>query len=205
MRPCILFRLPALIGAGLLLNNPAHAMDACAGSYAATLLRPLASPLVVGLDLTDNADITMRLGQAFTNGLQDAGVSVGGAPDVLLRLSYQVVGQGSSTPGGPVQVPYNDPNTGWSSWSGGQAAALQGGVSLALPDIPNTDMFNPQQSAQSGLLMLRVEARNQGIGTPAWIATLQCTLQTTDSVALARQLGVLIGGAIGKQVSKAPV
>ena len=78
-------------------------------------------------------------------------------------------------------------------------------MTLALPDIPNIDMFNPQRGTQSGLLMLRVEARDEDTGTPAWIAVLQCTIKTTDSIELARQLGYLLGGVLGKEVHKAPV
>ncbi|MFL5257850.1 MAG: hypothetical protein ACJ8AI_34220 [Rhodopila sp.] len=199
--------LSALCGAGLILaaGGIARATDSCAGSYSATLLQPLAAPTVVDLDLSDSSDMTARLAQAFTGGMQDAGVTVSGSPNVILRLSYQVVGQGGSVPGGPVINPAGNPDTGWSSWSGGQTAALQGGITLALPDIPNTDMFNPQQTAQSALLMLRAEARNQGGGLPVWIAVLQCTVQTTDSVMLARQLGYVLGGAVGKEINKAPV
>ena len=206
----MLSRIPLCLAAGCAAlamgaAMPARAMDNCAGSFSATLLRPLATPTVVGLDLSDSSDVTARLAQAFTGGMQEAGVTVSGAPDVLLRVSYQVVGQGGSTLGGQVQNPASDPNTGWSNWSGGQSAALEGGISLALPDIPNSDMFNPQQTAQSGLLMLRVEARNNGIGAPVWIGVLQCTVRNSDSVALARQLGYVLGGALGKEIGSAPM
>lgn len=193
--------------AGLLLFDPGvgRAMDSCSGTYSATLLSPLARPPVVALDVSDSSDMTARLAQAFTGGMLDAGVTVSGTPTVSLRLSYQVVGQDGSVPGGPAMSQSGDPQTGWSSWSGGQTAALQGGISLALPDILNTDMFSPGQSAQSGLLMLRAEARNSGAAAPNWIAMLQCTVQTTDSLQLARQLGYLLGGAFGKEVAKGPV
>ena len=38
-----------------------------------------------------------------------------------------------------------------------------------------------------------------------WIATVQCTMQGTDNVLLAYQLGHLLGGAVGKRVDRAPV
>jgi hypothetical protein len=44
-----------------------------------------------------------------------------------------------------------------------------------------------------------------GAATPAWIATLQCTLQPVDNQQLAYQLGYLIGGAIGKRVDNSPL
>jgi hypothetical protein len=186
-------------------GGPARAMDGCSGWYSATLPSPLTVPTIVGLDLSDNADATTRLAQAFSGGMQDAGVTVAGTPTVLLRLSYQIVGQGGTTPGGGATTQAGDPQSGWSSWSGGETAALQGGITLAMPDIPNYDAFVPNQPTQSGLLMLRAEARNGGAGAPAWVAILQCKVQTTDSLALARQLGYLLGGAVGKERSKAPV
>ena len=194
-----------MTGFGLGTGGTARAMDSCSGSYSATLLKPLAAPTIVGIDLSDNSDVTARLAQAFSGGMQDAGVTVSGSPTVMLRLSYQVVGQGGSTPGSGAMTQAGDPQTGWSSWSGGQTAALQGGITLAMPDIPNYDMFVPNQPAQSGLLMLRAEARNTGAETPAWIAVLQCTVQTTDNLMLARQLGYVLGGAVGKERSKAPI
>ena len=95
--------------------------------------------------------------------------------------------------------------TGWSSWSGGTAAGVQGGQSLALPDFPDYDAFSPQQPVQSALLMFRVEARNVGADTPNWVAWMQCTLSGTDNQMLAYQLGYLIGGAFGKEHDNEPV
>lgn len=199
-------RLAVVAALSLAAPRLAAAMDSCAGTYSATLLSPLAAPTVVALNVSDSSDLTARLATAFTTGMQDAGVTVTGTPTVSLRLSYSVVGQGGgSVPGGPLINPASDAQTGWSSWSGGQNEALQGGITLALPDIPSADMFNPQTPTQSGLLMLRAEARNADGQTPVWIAMLQCTVQTTDAVMLARQLGYLLGGAVGKEVSKAPV
>src|SRR4051812_38397277 len=100
MQSRFLHCLSAFFGAGLMLaaGGTAQAMDSCIGSYSAALLRPMAAPSVVGLDLSDSSDITARLAEAFTSGMQDAGVSVGGTPNVLLRVTYQVVGQGGSVP-----------------------------------------------------------------------------------------------------------
>jgi hypothetical protein len=196
-----------IAGTGLMIIGVlhAHAMQSCTGIYSATLLQPLTEPTVVGLDLADSSVVPPNLGQAFTNGMQAAGVTVTGAPTVSLRLSYQVIGQGSGGGGGDGLNTGGGPQTGWSSWSGGDAAALQGGQTLALPDIPNYDAFSPAQPVQSALLMLRAEARNAGANAPDWVASLQCTMQGTDNQTLAYQLGYLIGGAIGKQRNKAPV
>jgi hypothetical protein len=179
----------------------AHAMGTCSGNYSATLLHPLALPTVVNLDLSDNSTTTMQLGQAFTGGMKDAGVAVTGTPTVKLRVTYDVAGQGGSTPGNATMPQTSNRQTGWSSWSGGQMAALQGGITLAMPDIPNYSMFKPQQRAQSALLMLRAVATNVGTDQPVWIGVLQCTVKTTDNLALARELGYLLGGALGHRKS----
>ena len=176
-------RLAIIAALGVVAPGLAAAMDSCAGTYSATLLSPLAAPTVVALNVSDSSDLTARLAKAFTAGMQDAGVTVAGTPTVSLRLSYSVVGQGGgSVPGGPLINPTSDAQTGWSSWAGGQTEALQGGITLALPDIPSADMFNPQTPTQSGLLMLRAEARNTDGQTASWIAVLQCTVQTLSLI-----------------------
>ena len=201
-------RAPSITGTAFMMIGSLHAyaMQSCSGMYSATLLQPLTEPTVITLDLADSSVVPASLGQAFTNGMQAAGATVSGTPTVRLRLSYQVTGQGGGRYGGGGGLNTGGgPQTGWSNWSGGDAAALQGGQTLALPDIPNYDVFSPAQPVQSALLILRAEARNAGANAPNWVASLQCTMQGTDNQTLAYQLGYLIGGAIGKQRTKAPV
>jgi hypothetical protein len=198
--------LAAGFGLAVCIAGPARAMDSCSGMYSATLLHPLTEPTIVALDLADSSDVSKNLGEAFTNGMQEAGTTVTGTPTVKLRLSYQILGQGGSGNGGGGGLNQGGgAQTGWTSWSGGDAAALQGGQTAALPDIPNFDAFSPKQPVQSALLVVRFEARNVGADAPDWVASLQCTMQGTDNKTLAYQLGRLIGGAIGKQRSNAPV
>ena len=208
MRCCVTGRaiLAAGFGLAVCVAGPARAMDSCSGMYSATLLHPLAEPTIVELDLADSSDVSKHLGEAFTNGMQEAGTTVTGTPTVKLRLSYQIIGQGGSGPGGGGGLNQGGgAQTGWTGWSGGDAAALQGGQTAALPDIPNFDAFSPKQPVQSALLVVRFEARNVGADAPDWVASLQCTMQGTDNKTLAYQLGRLVGGALGKQRSNAPV
>ena len=198
--------LAAGFGLAVCITGPARAMDSCSGMYSATLLHPLTEPTIVALDLADSSDVSKHLAEAFTNGMQEAGTSVAGTPTVKLRLSYQIIGQGGSGNGGGGGLNQGGgAQTGWTSWSGGDAASLQGGQTAALPDIPNFDAFSPKQPVQSALLVVRFEARNVGADSPDWVASLQCTMQGTDNKTLAYQLGRLVGGAIGKQRSNAPV
>jgi hypothetical protein len=190
-----------LLGAG-----QARALESCSGKYSAVLLHPLTEPTVVALDLHNGADVNAALAQAFTNGMREAGLVVSGTPTVKLSLSYQVIGQGAggANGGGPNQG--SGAQTGWTDWSGGGAAALEGGQTLAMPDIPSYDAFSPRQPVQSALLVLRVEARNTGGGsTVNWVASVQCTMKGTDNQTLAYQLGYLIGGAVGKRRDNDPV
>ena len=183
----------------------ACAMESCTGKYSAALLHPLAEPAVVALDLQGSPDLNAPLARAFTNGIREAGLIVSSTPTVKLSLSYQVSGQGGGGGGDGGLNQGGGAQTGWSSWSGGAAASLEGGQTLALPDIPSYDAFSPQQPVQSALLMLRVEARNTQSNTLDWVASIQCTIQSTDNQTLAYQLGYLVGGAIGKRVDDAPV
>ncbi len=198
--------LAAGFGLAVCITGPARAMDSCSGMYSATLLHPLTDPTIVALDLADSSDVSKHLAEAFTNGMQEAGTSVAGTPTVKLRLSYQIIGQGGSGNGGGGGLNQGGgAQTGWTSWSGGDATSLQGGQTAALPDIPNFDAFSPKQPVQSALLVVRFEARNVGADSPDWVASLQCTMQGSDNKTLAYQLGRLVGGAIGKQRSNAPV
>ena len=186
-------------------GSPAYALESCTGQYSAALLRPLAQPPVVALDLSDSSGVAANLAASFSKGMQQAGVVMIGTPTIRLRLSYQIAGQEGSTPPGSGLNQGGGGSTGWSTWSGGSAAALQGGQTMALPDFPNYDAFSPQQPVQSALLMFRVEARNVGVDAPNWVAWMQCTLQGADNQTLAYQLGYLIGGAFGKERENAPV
>ena len=115
-------------GFAVCVAGPAAAMDSCSGMYSATLLHPLTEPTIVALDLADSSDVSKHLAEAFTNGLQEAGTTVAGTPTVKLRLSYQIIGQGGSGIGGGGGLNQGGgAQTGWTSWSGGDAAALQGG------------------------------------------------------------------------------
>ena len=155
-------RAPSITGTAFMMIGSLHAyaMQSCSGMYSATLLQPLTEPTVITLDLADSSVVPASLGQAFTSGMQAAGATVSGTPTVRLRLSYQVTGQGGGRGGGGGLNTGGGPQTGWSNWSGCDAAALQGGQTLALPDIPNYDVFSPA-------------------------ASLQCTMQGTDNTSLA--------------------
>jgi hypothetical protein len=188
------------------LAAPAAAMDTCNGQYSAAALSPLPTPTVISLDLSGSTITPPPLAQAFTQGIQDAGQRVGTPSNAILTLSWNVIGQGggSGTGGGNgIGSPYTGDNaTNWSNWSGSNAAWLQGGETAALPGIPSYTMFSPKPAIQSALLVLRAQVRPTGAGVAAWIATLQCTIQTGDNSKLAYELGRLLGSSIGREVNQ---
>jgi hypothetical protein len=194
--------LGLMLAAGV--SGAAVAMETCNGEFSSSPLRPLPDSPVVGLDLADSSAANAALATAFTSGMQSAGTQVPGSQKatVTLRLTWQVVGQGASNPGSGGNSPGGPVSTDGSPWAGNSQTFLQGRIDRALPDMPNYDVFAPGQSAQSGLLMFRVEARDPTGATIYWISSAQCTLQGGDNQKLAYQLGHLIGSAIGQRRSR---
>jgi len=203
--------LPFLLGAAIGgMAGTAAAMNTCGGELSSAALQPLPVPAVVGLDLSDSSPTSATLAAAFTRGMSVAGAQVpdGQAATVKLRLTWQVLGQGGSGQGGGnalVPMQPGPQGTGASVWSGNSQTFLQGGIDRAMPDMPNYDMFAPGQSAQSGLLIFRAEARNPAGDTIYWIGSVQCTLTGGDNQTLAYQLGQLIGSAIGQRRDRVPM
>jgi hypothetical protein len=197
------------LGFGLLgwiaVAGPARAMDTCNGEFSASPLRALPKPAVVGVDLTASTDTNTALADAFTRGMSNAGAQVPGSQTetVKLRLTWQVLGQGGSNPGSGnnalVPMQPGPQGTGAAIWSGNSQTFLSGGIDRSLPDMPNYSVFAPGQSAQSGLLIFRAEARDVSGDTIYWIGSVQCTMTGGDNQMLAYQLGQLIGGALGQR------
>jgi len=180
----------------MLVAGTAMAMDSCSGEFSSAALQPLPQPAVIALDLSDSTPTNSTLGAAFTRGMADAGAQVPGSQPatVQLRLTYSIIGQGGSNPG------QDDGSS--RLWSGNSETFMQGGINPQNPDIPTYDSFHPAQPTQSGMLILRAEARNAANGAIDWIGSVQCTLQGSDDQALAYQLGRLIGGSIGQRRSR---
>ena len=182
-----------LSGAGVaillaLAAAPAAALESCSGSYAATLLRPLPAPLVVGLVVRDNSPRNVDLAARFTAGMQKAGIAVNGP--ATMQLSLQVtMGDGGGTDD-TAPAPPSDPAFTW--WNGG-----------ADPQLPGQSRFGAR-SPNPGPVMVRLRAElRRSLADPvAWVATLQCAMQGSDERQLAFDIGTVIGGAIGRRVEQ---
>jgi len=167
----------------------AAAMPACEGSYAATLIQPLPTPMVVGLDIRDDSPANRRMADRFLAGLGEAGIAVGTPPTVLLHITSYRRGGTLAQSGGEAESDYSD------------LSALKGGLRLGLPGMPNAARPPPAQP----LLILRIEATEAASPRTAWVASVQCRIVGTDDGERAQEMGKVIGGALGQRVERRPL
>jgi hypothetical protein len=195
----------AMMGVGA-TDHPAWAMSSCTGEYSTAVFHPLPVPTVVTLNLRNRADPSAARARAFLNGIRDAGVQVSGEPTVSLTVTYQILGEGSaSSPAANAPMAIGPGASGWGSQWGNSQNWLTGGWQGALPDLPRQGLLQPRPQAQPALLVLRVEADNIQTKATNWIGMVQCTMQTSDDKALAYDIGRLVGGSLGKRVSRGPM
>lgn len=172
----------------VLAASPVWAMGSCSGTYAATLLSPLPSPLVVGLVLRDDSPRNIGLAAQFRAGMQKAGVTVNDVANTQLTLVATMSGPAGS--GDPARPPPSDSSFSW--WNGG--------VDRQLPD--QSRFGGDRRNAGPMTLQLRAQLRTAPDAPVAWVATLQCAVQGNDERQLAFDIGTVIGGAIGRRVEQ---
>jgi len=178
----------ALLVATLAL--PAAAQE-CRGSYAATLLRPAATPTVITLAVHDDSDTNKMLAARFLQGMRDGGAKLDGKPNAQLSISYSILGLEQDRPGGGDGHGFED----FSGFSGGLIPSLpaQSAMRLRLPMHPHGNLT----------LILRAELSPVGSMRVDWVASVQCTMSDLDPPRLAYDMGRLIGGAAGHTVGRA--
>lgn len=169
---------PATWCVGLLLATgsaaQSQAAGTCTGTIETALLHPLPRPMVVmsarSMSDSPGGEMTRR----FMEGLQEAGVTVGDEGNVTLNLATSVTAplNGSNVVSGRYE--------GFNWVSGDPMAAAR-----RIPGLPSTN-----------LSMSAVLADNVA-NTQSWLATIDCQVQTDDPGALAKDLGVFIGRAVG--------
>ena len=177
-----------------LAARPAWALEGCPGSFVASALQPLPSPLVVALDIANDSPQNQALSQSFANGLQAAGVQIGSPSTARLGVTYNMIGGGSGGGSG-----------GDAPWDYSDNSAFQGGVARQLPAFPSSDMFSPSSPPQNSLLILRIDVHNAQTNELDWVAPVQCSMQSGDSQQLAYDLGYLVGTTIGQRVQNRPL
>lgn len=170
----------------VLVASPGWALESCSGSYSATLLHPLPARLVVGLVISDDSPRNLELAARFKDGLQRAGIAVGGAANVQMRVIASVSGRDDDLGA----APRSDSASSW--WNGG-----------ADQQLPGESRFGGnRQSSGPVTLRLRVEIRRSATDPVAWAATLRCTMRGDDERQLAYDIGTVIGGAVGRRVER---
>jgi hypothetical protein len=168
------------------------AMGSCSGQYSAAALKPLPQPVVATIEVFDNSPRNMRLSQALTRGMNNAGLTTAGSGNVRLSVSYTLTGRGG---GGYGRM--RDSYDQWgaqSEWGG-----MSGGVPMEQPGMPR---FGPAPSPGPQTLMLRADLRDAATGLPLWIATIQCQVQTSNEQQLAYDIGTLIAQSAGKRIDQ---
>ncbi len=163
------------------------AMPACEGTYSATSLQPLPTPVVVRADLRNQSPANVRIADRFVSGLRNAGVSVGDPANVTLYVSTSLMGGASSSRGGGGERNYQE------------FGALEGGVHF---DVPAASERSRAPARSPMVLFLRVELTDTHAARPSWVASLQCNVTGTDDGQLAQDIGYLVGTTIGQRVDR---
>ncbi len=167
----------------------ARAQSTCAGVYSAARLQPVPNPLTVQLEVWDNSPSNIALAARFTTGMRNAGVQVSARPTAKLRLNVHLVGGNNDAGGGSSQ------DSQYSDWNG-----LQGGLTQTYPDMPEDQLLQRRRADGPATLMMRAELRTGDAAPVAWVATVQCEVQTDSMADLAGDMGTLIGKSLGRTV-----
>ncbi len=188
-----LFRQVATLGLiATAWANGAGATPTCEGTYAATLLHPLPSSIVVDLDIHDRSARNLRLADKFLAGVHAAGVAVGAKPTVLLHVNTSRLNEDSGDASRRVELSYPE------------LSGLQGGGQARLPPLPTRGMGTPRSSPSPPLLFLRIDATEGTNPRILWVASVQCRMLASDEEQVAEDLGRVIGGALGQRIERKP-
>jgi hypothetical protein len=179
----------ALVAAWSLGPAAAQAQSTCAGVYSAARLQPMPNPLTVQLEVWDNSPSNIALAARFTTGMRNAGVQVSARPTAKLRLNVQLQDGNNDVGGGSSQ------DSQYSEWNG-----LQGGLTRTYPDMPEEQLLQRRRADGPANLMMRAELRTSDDAPVAWVATVQCQVQTDSMPDLAADMGSLIGKSLGRTV-----
>jgi hypothetical protein len=168
-----------------------HALESCAGVYSASLLRPLPKSVIVHLDRHDDSPRSIRLADAFMGGVATAGVVVQGNPTVMLHLEVDI--SHPPLPRPPGASPFIPDLRG-----------LQGGLVLTRPETDPSRYARPAHPAGAPILSLRTELTDTRTDTVLWAGDFSCALTSSSPVEqLARDLGQVVGGALGRTAERA--
>lgn len=151
-------------------------------------------PTIVALDIRDDSPRNLELAARFTDGLQHAGVSTRGVPNSRMELTARITksddGFGSKDNIAGSSPLRNEPS---------------GGKVRVLPEMPRLPLLDRRSEARTApVLFLRAELVEPHVHKVLWIAVVHCTMAPIDDKQLAYDLGVLIGGSLGRTVDLTP-
>ncbi len=184
---------PILVVALLFTWAPAgHAMDSCDGAYSASRLRPLPTSIALKLDRHDDSARADQLAKAFLAGVTAAGVTVRENPTVLLHLNVDI-----SHPPLP-RPPATDSLR-------PDLRRLQGAIFLTLPETDPNRYAPPVHPGGPPVLSIRTQLTDSRAGTVLWIGNFSCAMRSSSSDEhLARDMGRVIGSALGRTATRVP-
>jgi hypothetical protein len=170
-------------------------MQTCRGSLSATLLQPLPTSIVAGLDIHDRSARNLKLADRFMIGVRDAGIAVGPQPNLQLHVDMSVLGKSGSPPSRMVERNYPE------------LSGLRAGSQAALAPMPSVGLSTATRRAPptTPMLFLRIDATVDTESRISWVASVQCQMTGTDEGLLAQQLGRIVGGALGQRIERRPL
>jgi len=164
-------RLAGVFAAALLLGAPAApawAGSACQGTYMASVMQKTPLPMPITYVAAEG---NAKLGEAFVNGLRDAGGVIDPASRLRLALVFTVATPASGPMQGRV---YNN-----FSWA---------------------DEKGSFQDVSASVINLTGQVMDINSFAYVWIVSAQCTVKVSDTSAVAGELGALIGRSLGRDV-----
>jgi hypothetical protein len=164
------------------ISSGVQAQSLCTGTLRASMVHPLPKPLVVGTERSLQDTANPELAQRFANGLQNAGVTLGDGGNATLSMAVSVVASASGT--SVTSGTYKG-----FEWMSGKPVGTAG----AAPGL------------RSAALSISVIVTDNVAIAQAWIATVDCRVQTDDPGALAEFLGNMIGRTMGQNIDRKAV
>jgi hypothetical protein len=163
----------ALFGS-VVVVAPALAKDhSCSGTILATSLSPIEPASALEFRVINQATENLALADSFADGMREAGAKISKDGPLILNVTFLVTEAAS----GPTATPTLHSDFAWMKNLGSNAGE-----------------HRPTLTLTAALL------KKEGVEA-MWVATVDCTVSTVDSHALAHDLGVLVAGHFGESVT----
>ncbi len=159
----------------LAVAAPAEASNLCAGDFLTSQVHPWPTGVAFNVPLREASATSKARSQAFRAGLQTAGIALDPQGQATLNVVFSISPGRNPKPGAAKAGIYNDME--WRPKSAPGSAAND--PSLAGNSLNLTVIVSDNRAYQQ-----------------LWIGSLTCTVNTADTEALARDIGVTLGKAL---------